>query len=88
MSTPSEDFALLIPAANAVEAKLSKELLESHGIPVLLHGMDRDMAELGASGNMEASHPDVYVPVAALKEAVKVLSETWENFDHPSLHAE
>jgi|GEM_PF-2564938 len=83
MTTPAEDYALLIAAANPVEAELAKELLESKGIPVLLHGMDRDLAELGAAVHMQASHPDVLVPKSAFEEASRILGETWENFEAP-----
>ena len=81
MSTPAQDHALLIESADSVEAQLAKELLESNGIPVMIHGVDRAMADLGAAANMEASRPNVYVPKSALAKAVKILSETWENFE-------
>ena len=85
MTSPSEDHALLIPAAQPVTAELAKELLESQGIPVLLHGMDRDLAELGHAVHLQASHPDVYVPKVAFDTAVKILAETWDDFDRTQL---
>jgi ADP-heptose:LPS heptosyltransferase len=83
MTSPSQDYALLLAAATAVDAELAKELLESEGIPVLLHGLDRDFAELGAAVHMQVSHPDVYVPKTALDKAVEILRRTWADFAPP-----
>lgn len=83
MSTPADDFALLIPAATAVDAELAKELLESEGIPVLIHGFDRDFAELGGAVHLQVSRPDVYVPKTALASAFEILRRTWADFALP-----
>lgn len=83
MSTPSDDYALLLAAATAVDAELAKELLESEGIPVLFHGLDRDFAELGAAVHLQVSRPDVYVPKTALDSAVEILRRTWADFSPP-----
>jgi len=83
MTTPSEDYALLIAAATAVDAELAKDLLESEGIPCLFHGLDRDFAELGGAVHLQVSHPDVYVPKAAFDRAVEILHKTWGDFAPP-----
>lgn len=77
MASPAEDFALLLAAPDAVEAELAVNLLEAAGIPSLLHGQDRDFAELGHAVHLAVGRPDLYVPRAALEDARRVLEEAW-----------
>ena len=77
MGVPADGFARLLEAPDAIEAELARNLLASAGIPTLLHGQDRDLAELGAAIHMRISRPDVYVPAAELERARRVLEEAW-----------
>ena len=77
MSSPSDDYALLLAAPTATEAGLAKNLLAAAGIPCLLHGQDRDFAELGAAVHSTVARPDVFVPKAAYEEAKRLLDEAW-----------
>lgn len=81
MTTPSEEYELLLAAPDATEAKLAQNLLETAGIPSLLHGMDRDFAELGAAVHMAVAHQDLYVPKGALENAQAILDEAWGKRD-------
>lgn len=87
MTSPAEEYALLLAAATAVDAALAKDLLASEGIPCLFHSQDRDLAELGAAVHMTISRPDVYVPKGALERAVEILRGTWEDFALPEADA-
>jgi hypothetical protein len=82
MGAPADGFVRLLEAPDAVEAELARGLLESAGIPALLHGQDRDLAELGAAIHMRISRPDVYVPAAELERARRVLDEAWGPREH------
>ena len=77
MTSPADDFTLLLAAPDATEAELARNLLEAAGIPCLLHGLDRDFAELGAAVHLAVAHPDLYVPKAAAEEARRLLVEAW-----------
>jgi len=83
MTSPSDDYALLIPCATAVEAELAKDLLASHGIPVLFESMDRDFAEIGYAAHLNISRPEVFVPRAAFDKAVAILKSAWGDFEPP-----
>jgi Putative prokaryotic signal transducing protein len=78
MGGPADGFVRLLAAPDAVEAELARDLLRSAGIPSLLHGQDRDLAELGQAIHMRISRPDVYVPAAELERARNVLAEAWD----------
>ena len=78
MGAPADGFVRLLAAPDAVEAELARELLASAGIPALLHGQDRDLAELGQAIHMRISRPDVYVPAADLERARRLLDEAWD----------
>lgn len=84
MSTPDEDFALLLAAPSATDAKLACNLLEQAGIPTMTHGQDRDFAELGQAVHMSVARPDVFVPKPALARARELLEEAWGKVDWPS----
>ena len=82
MTKPSDEYDLLLAAPAAIQAKLAQNLLEVAGIPSLLHGMDRDYAELGAAVHMAVARHDLYVPKGALEAAQAVLEEAWgEDYD-------
>jgi hypothetical protein len=83
MTKPSEEYELLLAAPDATVAKLAQNLLDVAGIPSLLHGMDRDFAELGAAVHMAVSRQDLYVPMGALEAAQAVLDEAWGKPEDP-----
>lgn len=83
MPSPSEEHALLLAAANPVDAKLAKDLLAAEGIPCLFHSQDYGIGDLGPESHMAISRPDVYVPKAALEQAVQLLRETWTDLTPP-----
>lgn len=78
MSSTRADFALLLASPDPTEADLAKDLLTSAGIPCMLHGQDRDLAELGAAAHGCIARPDLLVPKAALDRAREVLRESWD----------
>ncbi|MFN0243196.1 MAG: DUF2007 domain-containing protein [Planctomycetota bacterium] len=78
MASPRSEFAVLLAAPNPVEAEMARELLASHGIPSMLHGVDRDYAELGAAAHSAITRPDLLIPRSALERARQVLAETWD----------
>jgi hypothetical protein len=78
MSSTRADFALLLASPDPVEAELAKDLLSSEGIPSMLHGQDRDLAELGLAGHTSVARPDLLVPISALERAHEILSESWD----------
>ena len=88
MTSPAEEYALLLAAATPVDAALAKDLLAAEGIPCLFHSQDRDLAELGAAVHMTISRPDVYVPKEALDRAVEILREAWEDYALPESTAD
>ena len=77
MSSIRNDFDLLLAAPDPTEADLARNLLEAAGIPSILQGQDRDLAELGASSHSTISRPDLYVPKGALERAQAILREAW-----------
>ena len=77
MKSPRQEFDLLLEAPDPVEADLARELLASEKIPSLLHGQDRDFAELGAASHATISRPDLYVPKGTLERARAILREAW-----------
>lgn len=72
---PRDDFDLLLEAPHPVEAELARGLLEEAGIPVLVHGGDFDVAELGSATHAMLRRPDVYVPKGARVRAARVLRD-------------
>lgn len=83
MTNPYDEFALLLAAPNATEAKLAQDLLSGEGIPSMLHGHDRDFAELGEAVHMAVSRQDVLVPKEALARARAVLTAAWGEVEWP-----
>lgn len=77
MSRTRDDFELLIPAADSVEARLAHGLLEGEGIPALIYNGDFDMAEFGTAAHDRLRRPDVYVPRGTLARARGLLDEAW-----------
>ena len=78
MGSPGSGFVRLLEAPDAVEADLARSLLESAGIPSMVHGQDRDLAELGQAVHMRISRPDLYVPAEDLDRARALLAEAWD----------
>jgi hypothetical protein len=78
MGAPADGFVRLLEAPDAIEAELARDLLRSAGIPSMVHGQDRDLAELGQAIHMRISRPDVYVPAADLERARGILAEAWD----------
>lgn len=74
MAGPRQEFALLLSAPHPVRAELARNLLHDAGIPTLLHGQDRDFAELGAWVHTALAGPDLYVPKLALERARTILT--------------
>jgi len=77
VSRTSDDFELLIPAADSVEARLAQGLLEAEGIPALIHNADFDVAEFGTAAHDRLRRPDVLVPKGTLARAKELLDEAW-----------
>jgi hypothetical protein len=77
VSSIRNEFDLLLAAPDPVEADLARNLLQAAGIPSLLQGQDRDLAELGSSSHSAISRPDLYVPKGALERARAILREAW-----------
>lgn len=68
---------LVLRAVDYVEGELAKNLLESAGIPVIVHAPDFDMAELGRAANAQARGSDVLVPRGARARARELLVAAW-----------
>jgi hypothetical protein len=77
MTTPADNYALLLAAPSATEAEMAKNLLAAEGIPCLFHSQDRDFAELGSAVHLSVSRPAVFVPKAALEKAKALLDAAW-----------
>lgn len=75
MGRPRDDFDLLLEAPHPVEAELARGMLADAGIPVLVHGGDFDVAELGSATHAMLRRPDVYVPKGARERAEQVLRD-------------
>jgi len=78
MRSVRDEYDLLLSAPDPVEADLARELLAGKNIPCLVHGQDRDLAELGAAVHMRVARPDLYVPKGQLTRARAVLEEAWD----------
>jgi len=77
MGSMYDDYDLLLEAPNATEAALAQELLADAGIPSLLHGRDRDVAELGVATHGRLTSPDLFVPKGTRARARAVLDASW-----------
>jgi hypothetical protein len=75
MGRPRDDFDLLLEAPHPVEAELARGMLADAGIPVLMHGGDFDVAELGSATHAMLRRPDMYVPKGARARAEQVLRD-------------
>lgn len=60
-----------------VAGELARELLESAGIPSMLHGPDFDAAEFGSSAHALFRHVELLVPRGTRERARAVLVEAW-----------
>jgi len=84
MGAIRDDYDLPLEAPDPVEAELARELLQEQGIPSLLHGVDRDLAEFGAGVNARLARPSLYVPKGARERASAILDAAWEREPLPS----
>jgi hypothetical protein len=78
MGSPRTDFDLVLEAPDPIEAEMARGLLASAGIPSLLHGQDRDFAELGCAVHRCLARPDLYVPRGLRQRARELLAEAWD----------
>ncbi len=76
MGRPRDDFDLLLAAPHPVEAELARGILADAGIPVLVHGGDFDVAELGTATHAMLRRPDVYVPRGSRERALQALRDS------------
>ena len=81
MGRPDEEFALLLEAASPTEVEMARGLLDSAGIPCLVHGPDFDVAEMGTAAHHVVRRQNVYVPLAAFEQANSILAEAWGDDD-------
>jgi len=72
-----DEFDTVLRAVDYVEGELARELLESAGIPSLVHGADFDVAELGVVSHAQIRHADLLVPRGAHASARAVLVAAW-----------
>jgi hypothetical protein len=79
MTSPRDEFALLLAAPDPVEAEMARELLTSAGIPSVLHGNDRYSTDLGSSLSGNVWRPDLLVPKTAFEQARALLREAWDS---------
>jgi hypothetical protein len=77
MGTMYDDYDLLLEAPDATEAALAKDLLEEAGIPSLLAGRDRAIADLGSAAHNMLTQPDLFVPKGMRAQAQAVLDRSW-----------
>ena len=77
MSSPSNDFARVLTAADRVTLELARDLLGGAGIPSLAHGPDCDVAELGRAAHDAMRRQDLYVPREAHARALELLEQAW-----------
>ena len=78
MGSPRNEFDLLLEAPDPIEAEMARTLLASAGIPCLIHGQDRDFAELGCAGHRTIARPDLFVPRGLGERARALLQEAWD----------
>ncbi len=71
------EFDLVLRAVDYVEGELAKNVLESAGIPALVHGPDFDMAEMGRASNAQVRGSDVLVPQGTRARAREILVAAW-----------
>jgi Putative prokaryotic signal transducing protein len=78
MTSPRDEFALLLAAPNPIEVDMAQELLASAGIPSVLHGDERLNLDSIAGSWRVSKRPDLLVPKSALERARAVLKEAWD----------
>jgi hypothetical protein len=75
-----EDYDLVLEAAHPLSLDLARNILGEAGIPVLVHGLDQDRAELGESHRYFVRQ-DLYVPKGSGERAKELLLEAWGTLD-------
>jgi hypothetical protein len=78
MSSPRDEFALLLATPNPIEVDMAQDLLASAGIPSVLHGDERlNMYSIAGTWSV-SKRPDLLVPKSALERARALLREAWD----------
>lgn len=71
------EFDLVLRAVDYVEGELAKNVLETAGIPALVHGPDFDAVELGRAAHSQQRGSDVLVPSGTRDRARELLVAAW-----------
>ena len=77
MTSPRDEYDLVLKAPNLVETELAQQLLEEAGIPSLLHPVDS--RETFALSRYPFEAPDLYVPKGMRERAEAVLRAAWSD---------
>ncbi|MEO0652032.1 MAG: hypothetical protein AAFZ65_15270 [Planctomycetota bacterium] len=75
-----DDYDLVLEAAHPLSLDLAQNILAEAGIPVLLHGLDQDRAELGEA-HRHVTRQDLYVPKGSGERAKEMLVNAWGSLD-------
>lgn len=71
------EFEVVLASVAFVEGELARELLQSAGIPCLLHSPDFDIAEIGLGAYGHLRSGDLLVPRGSRTAARAALVEAW-----------
>ena len=75
--TRTDEPALLLASVDGIKAELAKNLLGEAGIPVIAHGPDFDVAELGSFAHNMLRGTNLFVRSSELERAREILREAW-----------
>lgn len=71
------EFDVVLASVAFVEGELARDVLQSVGIPCLLHSPDFDIAEIGTASYGQIRSADLLVPRGARAPARAALVEAW-----------
>lgn len=71
------EFDVVLSSVAFVEGELARELLQSAGIPCLLHSPDFDIAEIGLASYAQLRSGDLLVPRGSRPAARAALVDAW-----------
>jgi hypothetical protein len=75
MSSPRDEYDLLLETPSLIESEMAQELLSEAGIPSLLHPVDSREAFVLSHHPFDA--PDLYVPKGMRDRAEQILRAAW-----------